>query len=256
MFRLPVSGRRVGLRAPNGFDQALLAESGADGFALRAAVVKRLAPPDPEDGGWDELPAADVDAALLALRRFVRGDTVIAEIDCNTCGSRGDLCFSIAGYLERLAPRWPRGLTQSTDGWIVGAGFRFRIPTVAAVLAVQDAASAVEQLERASIEAESARGRKQARAALAKIAPLVSGELEGACPACKTAQRSWFEPGEFVVEELRGLGAALLDETHLVASRYHWPEETILAMPATRRTAYAELILAELRSGSERLALI
>jgi len=255
MFRLPISGTAVLPQAPNGFDQALLMESRACGFALRLLVVKRLVPPVDEGQAWDDLPAADVDAALLGLRRLLRGELLIAEIECPHCGSKGDVRFSIDHYLEQHRPRPKKGVTGDAEGWMAGEGFRFRIPTAGQMLAAESSEKPEAFLESCCIEAGTRKVRQRALAALERAAPLLSGPLEGACPGCGAPQSTWFEPGEFVVEELRGLWAGLFEETHLVASRYHWPEETILSMPAVRRARYAELIVNEIRGQGERAAI-
>ena len=51
-----------------------------------------------------------------------------------------------------------------------------------------------------------------------------------------------------MIAEMRERTAMLLEEVHLLASRYGWHEKTILALPASRRTAYAELIFEERRA--------
>lgn len=252
MFELPISCAFVSPQAPNGFDQALLTESKAGGFALRLQLVKRLVPPVSESDSWDELPAADVDAALLGLRRLLRGELLMAEIECPHCGTKGDVQFAIGEYLRQRQPKLRKKLRLESDGWVTGDGFRFRIPTAGQMLKAQGSGEPEKYLENECIEADSRSKRTRAMSALEKAAPLLSGSLEGICPGCGAPQSVWFEPGEFVMEELRGLWAGLFEETHLLASRYHWPEEMILSMPAVRRTRYAELIMSETRTFGER----
>lgn len=254
MFELPISGAAVLPQAPNGFDQALLTESKSGGFALRLQVVKRLTPPVSESDSWDELPAADVDAALLGLRQMLRGELLIAEIECPHCGTKGDVQFSIEEYLKQRQPRLQKNIRVESDGWMSGDGFRFRIPTAGQMLKAQLNQRPEELLECECIEADTRSKRTKAFSALERAAPLLSGPLEGICPGCGAPQSVWFEPGEFVLEELRGLWAGLFEETHLLASRYHWPEEMILSMPAVRRGRYAELVMSEMRGLGERAA--
>src|SRR4051812_22445704 len=66
---LPVSRHHIVLREPNGHEEALLAEIRPGSLPARLEVVRRLAPPTDSGLDWDRLPAVDVDAALLALRR-------------------------------------------------------------------------------------------------------------------------------------------------------------------------------------------
>jgi hypothetical protein len=45
-----------------------------------------------------------------------------------------------------------------------------------------------------------------------------------------------------VMEELRSGAAGVHEEIHVIAAAYHWAEAAILAMPQSRRRAYAETI--------------
>src|SRR5262245_40220007 len=107
MFVLPVSGTPVTLRAPSGHDDVFLAESAGGGVALRIEIVGRLAPP--ASGHWHALPYVDVDAALLALRRFLAGDRLVAEIRCGACREWLDVTLSIEEYLAAHRPHPVRG---------------------------------------------------------------------------------------------------------------------------------------------------
>src|SRR5271169_2576347 len=99
MFVLPVSRTPVELRAPTGHDDILIAE-GAVSAHFRVEVARRLAPPLGAGLDWNTLPYVDVDAALLALRQFLTGDKLVAEIQCRACGAWGDVHLSIAEYLN------------------------------------------------------------------------------------------------------------------------------------------------------------
>src|SRR5882762_6078142 len=220
MFVLPVSGAPVTLRVPSGRDDMLLAETHGSEARVRVGVVRQLAPPARVGAQWDSLPFVDVDAALLALRQFLAGDRLVAEIQCTHCTSWGDMELSIAEYLTAKRPRPGKGSSPA------------RIPTVEQVLAAIDA----------SLRGCSGKEARSARAELEKAAPLLAGSIAGECPNCGADIEGWFDPGGFVIAEMRERTAMLLEEVHLLASRYGWHEKTILALPASRRTAYAELI--------------
>jgi hypothetical protein len=54
--------------------------------------------------------------------------------------------------------------------------------------------------------------------------------------------QAWFDPGEFVIEEIRARAQRVFEEVHLIASCYGWTEDVILDLPADRRVFYAERI--------------
>jgi len=102
---LPVSRHHIVLREPNGHEEALLAEIRPGSLPARLEVVRRLAPPTDSGLDWDRLPAVDVDAALLALRRRLIGERMIAEVVCSRCRATGDVIFSVTAYLAAHTPK-------------------------------------------------------------------------------------------------------------------------------------------------------
>src|SRR5690242_16427360 len=106
--RLPVCGREVLLRPPDGADDLLLLEAPACDVALALALVGCLA--RPADGGppaWAELCVTDLDALMLRLRQRVFGDLLRADAACPAagCGRRMDVSFRVGEYLAHHAPR-------------------------------------------------------------------------------------------------------------------------------------------------------
>lgn len=234
MFVLPVSAATVVFRPPSGYDDLLLAEHVGD-VRLRVEMVRRLAPPARADEDWTTLPFVDVDAALLGLRRFLEGDRLIAEIQCGACSAWGDVAFSIAEYLDAHRPRRAARARVAS------------IPTVGHVLAAIEAhgpgPAAIAALE-ASYGAEHGGGAdaRKALARLEKAAPALSGPIEGVCPQCAAPVSAWFDPGAFVLAEMRPRAQMIYDEVHLLASAYGWTEDGILSLPGPRRAAYAARI--------------
>lgn len=241
-FVLPVSGATVGFRAPSGHDELVLGERPGSGAELRVELVQRLAPLCSAESSWTTLPYVDVDAALLGVRQFLLGDRLVAEIQCGECQSWGDLAFSVYAYLDRSGTR-----RKHADPDLFA-----RIPTVDQVLSATRAhgtgASAAAALERACL-AELTRDRAPVVAArLERLAPVLGRTIEGQCPSCHETLSTWFDPGAFVIAELRPRALGLLDEVHLLASRYGWSEDAVLSLPSPRRAAYAERIAHESRA--------
>jgi len=235
------------LRAPDGHDQILLAEPPMAGVALQVTVLARLAPPEAAGVRWEELPVADIDPAFLALRRQTVGDRIVAEVACPKCGGKGDLTFGVSGYLAAHAPSTRRPAERQPDGWYCcGDGAFFRPPTVADVLSAAEATPDERQqaalVEQRAIKAETADARRRARRALDRTAPLIGGAVVGACPQCRAAIDAWFDPADFVLVEQAQRCNGIFEQVHLLASRYGWPETTILDLPGWRRDRYAALI--------------
>jgi hypothetical protein len=252
MFLLPVSQVAVTPRAPDGHDELFLAEGAVDSIAQRVATVRRLAPPVDASVDWDALPYADVDAALLAVRRHLQGDRLCAELRCAECGAWGDVVLSVRGYLADKRPRRVAAVTPSQDGWLACKDALFRIPSTAAVLSAlgpgRPVAEAATILLRDCVAPGADAGPRPARslarvsALLDRIAPRLAGLIQGICPQCGQLARGWFDPGQFVLRELQARAGAVFEQIHLIASRYGWSEASILALPSRRRALFAGFI--------------
>lgn len=260
-FRLPASGIGVLLREPAGDEDMLLVEAGACDTALAISLMSSLA--RPAEGGtldWEALPLTDLDAALLRLRQMVLGDHVRSDVACpaDGCGRRIDVAFRISEYLAHHRPRTPRGVAAGAEpGWfgLADQDVSFRLPSgrdLVLLAGETDGARALaDRCIRFADEAPSRRARlvRRIEAAMEAMAPSLSGDLEGVCPECGEVVRVLFDPQPYVLRELREHASFLFEEVHLLASRYHWPEREILAMPRQRRARYAGLAHAERSAG-------
>ena len=246
MFVLPISGVPVWFRMPEGCDELLLAESVGHTLHLRAEVVRRLTPPVDGNLDWNDLPYADVDAALLAFRQRMTGDRLIAEVRCPNCAMWCDTEVSVSAYLAANKPQQVAHLDSQPDGWFTSRSLRFRVPTVRAVLtAASSPADVASVLFRTSISADSPAFAARAASILEKIAPPLAGMVRGKCPHCEQEISSWFDPGDFVLTELQQKASGVFEQVHLLAQAYGWSEATILGLPSGRRAQYAARIQQE-----------
>ncbi|MFK7868726.1 MAG: hypothetical protein AB8B58_05745 [Roseobacter sp.] len=78
----------------------------------------------------------------------------------------------------------------------------------------------------------------QIESAIEALSPEVTTEIGSACPACAAEQRIAVDP----YAALAGHGGDILQDVHVLASKYHWPEADILALPRARRKAYLAMI--------------
>jgi hypothetical protein len=248
-FRLPVSGLAARLRAPTGGDDLVLLEGGVEDPALALALAERLASTEPAVA-WSDLPVTDVDAVIVQLRRLVVGDRVTADVVCSAeaCGQRVDLSFSLGDYLAHHRParqdrRWAVS-DADEHGWrrIDGLAGSFRLPTLADQIAVYGADDPAAALAVRCIRPQDAPRPVRARmeGAMRRLAPPLSGPLEGRCPACGAAINARFEARDYCLRELRDRARFVYDDIDALAERYHWSEREILRLPHVRRVRYAE----------------
>jgi hypothetical protein len=249
---LPASGTRVLLREPTGEDELLALEGAGSAAATTLALAARLA--TDQSGNtldWLALPAVDLSAIALLIRATWLGNTVRTEALCPAggCDEPIDVAFGISAYLEHHRPGRFRGVVEREPGWFepTGTNVRFRIPTIADMLAAIEGNGPSTLLERCVHPANppAAIARRIDRA-LDVLAPRLDGELEGTCPACGQIVDLRFEPISYVLEELRDAATGLFTEVHELAFSYHWDEQAILTLGRRRRHGYVSMIQGEL----------
>jgi hypothetical protein len=247
---LPVSGAVLAIREPTGADEVFVVETALAPLPALLELASRVTS-DAAGGQLDMagLPATDLDAVALVIRRAWIGDTIRSDTACPApgCGERIDVAFGIGDYIGHHRPRRPRGVKQAPDaGWFTlsQVQIRFRIPTVADLLAASTASRPTQALSGRCIE-----GPEVSRAlahrldhAFAALAPSLDDLLGGACPACGQAVTMRFDPLGYVLAELRNVFSGVYLEVHMLAAAYGWPEEAILALPRGRRRRYAAAI--------------
>lgn len=255
-YELPVSRKQIALRWPSGVEDLLLVEAPLLDVALAVALATRLAPAvDGTALDWWAMPAADLDAWLLALHRQLFGDLLRSSARCSPpgCGERIDIAFGVGDYLRHHRPRRPRALRPSDAGWLRlddVPGIRFRIPSVTEQHAAATTAAPVRLLRARCVLADegvdpSGRALRRIERALAVLAPCLADDLTGVCPECGGAVTVTFDPLDYVLRELREQAAWIYQDVHVLAASYGWREVDVLALPAMRRLRYAELALAD-----------
>ena len=255
-FVLPVSGLAVALVAPTGAEEVLLAERRVEDASLALALVERLGRADAALD-WAALSITDIDALIARLRIAMVGDRVIGEAACVSpaCGEKVDLSFRLSEWLDHHRPRrgapkgrdWRAEPAADAPGWYVltvreAAAARFRLPTLADQIAVQDTPDPAAALaERITNPAGlTARLRARAEAAMEMLAPALAGPMQGQCPHCGASITALFQPRQYCLRELRDRARFVYDDIDALAERYHWTERAILRLPAARRTQYVE----------------
>jgi hypothetical protein len=253
---LPASGLSLSVREPTSEDELFILETSSEAHLAILELGRRVT--TLEDGtplDWEHLPATDLAAVALTIRRAWLGDTLATEGTCPApdCGEPIDVTFSVGAYLEHHRPRGARGaLADGEPGWYMlrGTEVRFRLPQVDDLIAVRAGREPLHELTArcvtpAALPASHARRLDRA---LSALSPNLDGPIAGVCPACSSDVQLRFEPCPFVLAELRDAFAGIYLETHLIAARYGWEEQAILSLPRRRRGNYARL------AAEERLA--
>jgi hypothetical protein len=251
MFRLPVSGAEIELRTPSGAEDLFLLETTGTDTEVALGLVSRTARRrEAEPDSWGDLPACDLDAVLLLLRRMVFGDVIATGVRCPKpeCNAPVDVDFRISEYLAHHRGRSPRNVeVTEMPGWyrLRGECTLFRIPTVDDQKAALHHHDPVQELARRCIQPQtmSRRTRRVVEAALESLAPSLTRTIETRCPECGSKIPLDFDVASFVLQELRKQARFLYEDVHLLASSYHWNEDEILQLPSTRRSRYAEMVL-------------
>lgn len=246
--RLPVSGTEISLRQPDGDEDVLLYESPDPGLRLALTLANRLSSRvDGRDLQWDEAAITDLDAVMIFVRILEFGSLVHGEAVCPSiaCRRRIDISFALDAYLKSNLPAVPRGVDGDGAGWyrLRDLPNRFRLPRASDLLAAGAYPDARGYLTQTCIEPapESSSRLAQLERAMAAMAPNLAQDLPVACPECATSISVRFDPIDYTLRELRGPASTVYEDVHILASRYHWREREILALPRQRRAAYVEM---------------
>lgn len=208
------------------------------------ALLARATDDDRES--LDALPVGAWDALLLELREREFGTHMECETRCPACAER--LEFRLDTSALRVDAEAPAA--GSHRAALEGATVTFRVPTVGDLAACADAAEPEEAarallarcVERIDPEHVALDDAKQAALAarMAELDPQADVPIALVCPACAHAWTEPFDAAAFVAREVDGWAHHVLDEVHVLATRYGWSERDVLALSPARRRYYVE----------------
>lgn len=226
----------------------LLAEPGDPGAAsavLACVLVEASGAPVV----LDDLLETWRDRALAGLFEREFGGAIDARAQCTACGEPFAFGFGLEPILTaQAASAAATAVTPDAEGyWALGEA-RLRPPTVGDVARSAAPGALLAALSDGTVDTE------RAEALLDDAAPLLSIDLETACPHCRASQTVAFSIGAYFVECLAAERPLLIRESHLIASRYGWSHESIMALPRGDRRAYAHLVVAERSAAHMRRA--
>ena len=154
MIVLPVSGVALAVREPTGADEIYVLETSLASLLAMLELARRVTSTvTGTRSTGSACPATDLDATALILRRQWIGDVIRTDTSCPglNCRERIDVSFAIGDYLRHHRPRRPRNVIGHADpGWfmLAGTSVRFRLPTIADLLAASGDQPADELLSR------------------------------------------------------------------------------------------------------------
>ena len=204
------------------------------------------------------------DRLLLALRIGTFGNRLECETRCPACETRLELSFDASELLTPAPSVAEQDFEIVEDDWTV----RFRLPTSYDVAATADAdelaarlisslvipRSASDEGPLSAQEVSTARPRDQflpsvgmtvrerVAARMVELDPQADITLDLSCAACGNRWEAPFDPAAFLFSEVEAAVRRLTSEVHQLARAYAWSEESILAMGATRRRRYLDLV--------------
>ena len=223
----------------------------------RALLLLQAANQDLEIEDLANFSIAMRDGLLLSMRKSTFGSQIEALANCPNCKERMEIEFCIDDLLRFFNDSHERAEHAALN--FNGYEVRFRLPNSNDLLAVEKECD-VERAKATLLNrcVLSARIKHQdvppdhlpkavvnrIEEEMFKMDPNLEIEVELNCPACGNNGVSSFDILSFFWNELGALAQRLLFEVHTLASAYGWSEAKILAMSATRRNAYLEMITA------------
>lgn len=227
-------------------------EGRARPLADRALLLLSYACPDEPRESLLAMPIGRRDAQLLRLRERTFGPVFTSVAACPACGERLELSFSTGDVLAEEAGTSVTELALAESGWEV----TFRLPNSSDLEGLgENAARARRQLLQRCLLSARRKGRARPVGRLpVRVLDAVArrmGEVDSqadvhtrlSCPACTHAWEAAFDIVSFFWAEIEAWASRILRDVHVLASAYGWREADILALSATRRQRYLEMVL-------------
>jgi hypothetical protein len=193
-----------------------------------------------------DLPLAERNMRLIALRGAMYGRTQTMLCDCPRCGDTQEIDLPLDDLQEALATAPPpletitvegtevqlRALTSRDLSRIAHERDANRAATILLSSATSTTTNALTAPETPERNRAKVRARIEAREEAAFI------RLSFACSACGHGWSEIFDPGEALFSEVSADAGRLIRQIVTLAERFGWSEAEILALPTERRATY------------------
>ncbi|WP_118136805.1 hypothetical protein [Oceanicella sp. SM1341] len=236
---------RAGFRPLDGAAEAALAAAPGEGaeqaaLGLARALVCRLSRGGAEIA-LEDLTLAEFDALLAHLACALVSPVLTCETGCPACGTRFEFALDLPALQAALAAEAAGVSVVAGIATDPVSGRRFRLPRLRdqALLRAEGPEAWLRSL---LLEGPFA---PELEAEIARAAPVLTQDVQAACPECGRAGPVRFDIARYLVDSLAGEAGFLWREVHLVARAYGWALAEILALPREVRRRLAALVLAD-----------
>jgi hypothetical protein len=222
------------------------------GPVSRALELLAVAFPDTPREELASFTIGNRDGLLLELRELLFGPDMAGFATCSGCGETLDVTIKASDV--RVNP--PDDGDSRLELREAGYDLQLRLPNSHDLIAASGAAPAQRRqvlLKRCLVRARCDTDDVTADELPAEVLDAVVKHLAAAdpqadihltisCPKCGHRWQAQFDVLSFFCTELEAWVRRLLREVHALASAYGWNERDILALSATRRTLYLEMV--------------
>jgi hypothetical protein len=192
---------------------------------------------------WD-LPVGRRTELLLALAELNGKVEYEAGMKCPECGLDVEVVLTLDEFRSAVA-------SHREDTIIVVGQSRYRLPTGRDQLEwlryPDDDEPALDARIIESLCVEGSAPAEAVEAALDAADPLVRTAVTAVCMQCGHSADLEMDVAEHALRRLETQQRDLFAGVHILASRYHWSEAEIFALPAWRRNRYLGLVCEERR---------
>jgi hypothetical protein len=220
----------------------------------RALTLLHAARPDLATEALAKMTIGRRDGLLLLLRESTFGRRLASVTNCPECRAQLELGFDIDQI--RLAD----SLVESKQSHTLTFGeyqLTFRLPDsrdLEAAASAGDVDAAKEVLTMRCVFSAAHEGQpvendrlpqsilERLELEMSRLDAQANIQVELECPACRRGWTAAFDILAFFWTELDAWAQRLLVEVHQLASVYGWREADILAMSATRRSSYLNIV--------------
>jgi hypothetical protein len=236
------------LRALTGADEMVLdpADPGAGNVLLSRLLVAAPGPTvDPKC--LSALTIADCDRLLAAVYQKEFGDEIDGIVACTGCGEKFEFNFALSSLIAHLSEGGAAGAAgPDAEGFYTTSdAIRFRPPTVrdldeVAGLPAEEAVTVL--VDRRLAEPADTEAYTRLQAAMERLAPILSLDIETTCPHCAAVQSLAFSLENYLLQALAQERRFLTHEIHRLAISYGWGLHEILGLSREDRRSFVRHI--------------
>jgi hypothetical protein len=188
--------------------------------------------------------------ALLGLRARLFGAVWPLRSDCPKCGCTCEFVVDSARLSAEISSQLSQSAAAEHELQIDGVRICFRLPDAEDLRAIHECASVEGALKtllnrcivHPRVEQLSERARAMVSQRMEALEPAASLSFEVSCADCGNRWSASIDVAQALWSELQVFAEGTLLEVDALARAYGWSESQVLALSATRRAAYLQLV--------------